>query len=147
MPPKRKAVPWQAIPFCSAASLSVSWREPPARFCRHAEERLVRRSSTSEGGSDEAIHSFFRLDGLLRGACHRAALCADPLARNDEEIPSLGGRQMTDLVGDLLGNRCCPWRAATALHIDFHPEGFPASGRPDAVHGRRALDALRMRGV
>jgi hypothetical protein len=21
--------------------------------------------------------------GLLRGACHRAALCADPLARND----------------------------------------------------------------
>src|SRR6266436_8315837 len=22
-------------------------------------------------------------DGLLRGACHRAALCADPLARND----------------------------------------------------------------
>src|SRR6202790_60176 len=24
-----------------------------------------------------------RCDGLLRGACHRAALCADPLARND----------------------------------------------------------------
>ena len=23
-------------------------------------------------------------DGLLRGACHRAALCADPLARNDD---------------------------------------------------------------
>jgi hypothetical protein len=22
--------------------------------------------------------------GWLRGACHRAALCADPLARNDE---------------------------------------------------------------
>jgi hypothetical protein len=22
--------------------------------------------------------------GLFRGACHRAALCADPLARNDE---------------------------------------------------------------
>src|SRR5712692_8478705 len=51
---------------------------------RHCEERLVRRSSTSEGGSDEAIHSFFApRDGLLRGACHRAALCADPLARND----------------------------------------------------------------
>src|SRR5712672_2608771 len=27
--------------------------------CRHREERRVRRSSTSEGGSDEAIHSFF----------------------------------------------------------------------------------------
>src|SRR5258706_10954344 len=26
---------------------------------RHCEERLVRRSSTSEGGSDEAIHTFF----------------------------------------------------------------------------------------
>src|SRR5712671_7050892 len=24
-------------------------------------------------------------NGLLRGACHRAALCADPLARNDEK--------------------------------------------------------------
>jgi hypothetical protein len=23
-------------------------------------------------------------DGLLRGVCHRAALCADPLARNDD---------------------------------------------------------------
>src|SRR6266481_3625848 len=44
---------------------------------RHCEERLVRRSSTSEGGSDEAIHSFFaRQDGLLRGACHRARIRA-----------------------------------------------------------------------
>jgi hypothetical protein len=34
--------------------------------------------------SDEAIHfSFLLLYGLLRGAWHRAALCADPLARND----------------------------------------------------------------
>jgi hypothetical protein len=24
--------------------------------------------------------------GLLRGACHRASLCADPLARNDEQL-------------------------------------------------------------
>jgi hypothetical protein len=40
---------------------------------RHCEEQ-----------SDEAIHSFLLLrHGLLRGACHRAALCADPLARND----------------------------------------------------------------
>jgi hypothetical protein len=41
---------------------------------RHCEER-----------SGEAIHSCFLLPhGLLRGACHRAALCADPLARNDD---------------------------------------------------------------
>jgi hypothetical protein len=40
-----------------------------------------------EERSDEAIHSFFALrDGLLRGACHRAALCADPLARNDGSL-------------------------------------------------------------
>jgi hypothetical protein len=33
---------------------------------------------------DEAIQSCFaRRDGLLRGACHRAALRADPLVRND----------------------------------------------------------------
>jgi hypothetical protein len=45
--------------------------------CRHCEERRVRRSSTSEGGSDEAIHAFFaRQDGLLRGACHRARIRA-----------------------------------------------------------------------
>jgi hypothetical protein len=36
------------------------------------------------GGSDEAIHlSVMPRYGLLRGACHRAALRADPLARND----------------------------------------------------------------
>src|SRR5258708_16753634 len=46
---------------------------------RHCEER-----------SDEAIHSSLALkDGLLRGACHRAALCADPLARNDDVLHSL----------------------------------------------------------
>jgi hypothetical protein len=35
--------------------------------------------------SDEAIHSFFsRRNGLLRGACHRARISRDPLARSDE---------------------------------------------------------------
>ena len=48
-------------------------RVPPTHNC---EERLVRRSSTSEGGSDEAIHSFLLLHGLLRGACHRARIRA-----------------------------------------------------------------------
>jgi hypothetical protein len=32
---------------------------------------------------DEAIQLCRNKAGLLRGACHRAALCADPLARND----------------------------------------------------------------
>jgi hypothetical protein len=31
--------------------------------------------------------------GLLRGACHRAALRADPLARNDVEIVTAASRQ------------------------------------------------------
>src|SRR5258706_16310367 len=37
-------------------------REVRTRVCswgRHCAERLVRRSSMSEGGSDEAIHTFF----------------------------------------------------------------------------------------
>src|SRR6266852_6278628 len=34
------------------------WKGSLGCFCCHCEERLVRRSSTSEGGSDEAIHAF-----------------------------------------------------------------------------------------
>src|SRR5438552_16783211 len=34
----------------------------------------------------EAIQSRVRSPGLLRGACRRAALRADPLARNDEKL-------------------------------------------------------------
>src|SRR6266481_713123 len=75
------------------------------RVGRHCEER-----------SDEAIHPFFRRpDGLLR------------FARNDEEKPSLDRSQMLHLVGDLGGNRRGPWRAATPLDVDFHPEGFPSA--------------------
>jgi hypothetical protein len=40
---------------------------------RHCEEQ-----------SDEAIHTCFVAFGLLRGACHRARISRDPLARNDE---------------------------------------------------------------
>ena len=39
--------------------------------------------------ASEAIHSFFsRRDGLLRGACHPAALRADRVARNDGCAPA-----------------------------------------------------------
>ena len=44
---------------------------------RHREER-----------SDEAIQSRVGGSGLLRGACRRAALRADPLARNDAALNS-----------------------------------------------------------
>jgi hypothetical protein len=33
---------------------------------------------------DEAIQSCCVASGLLRGACHRAAFCANPLVRNDD---------------------------------------------------------------
>src|SRR5260221_3085736 len=52
-----------------AARAARSWSRILKLEPRHCEERLVRRSSTSEGGSDEAIHSSFaRRDGLLRCA-------------------------------------------------------------------------------
>jgi hypothetical protein len=41
------------------------------------------RRAKEEGGSDEAIQFAMPRYGLLRGARHRAALCADPLARHD----------------------------------------------------------------
>src|SRR5258706_4944354 len=45
----------------------------PQSLTRHCEER-----------SDEAIQQLCPDSGLLRGACHRAALRADPLARNED---------------------------------------------------------------
>jgi hypothetical protein len=59
------------------AGISGALRGP-----RRADEGEVRRHC--EERNDEAIHCHHCLGcGLLRGACHRAALCADPLARND----------------------------------------------------------------
>src|SRR6266702_2302040 len=60
---------------------------PFAQTHRHCEEP----TGPASGGPDdklrdEAIQSFASGFGLLRGACHRAALCADPLARNDAKI-------------------------------------------------------------
>src|SRR3954452_9142933 len=61
--------------------------------------------------------------------------------------PSLGCREMANLVGDLLRHGRRPWRAAPPPNVDFHPEGLPASRRPYAVHGGWPLDAARMRGI
>jgi hypothetical protein len=54
--------------------------------------------------SSEAIHSFLLLrDGLLRGACHRARISRDPLARNSGiasrcRAADVGGMVKTYLV-------------------------------------------------
>jgi hypothetical protein len=55
--------------FSTAYPLSLS-----TGCTRHCEARLVRGSSTSEGGSDEAIQFYGSRgrSGLLRGVCHRA---------------------------------------------------------------------------
>src|SRR5579859_5761893 len=77
---------------CCAASRSRSMAFPPAcgirasPSLRGAKRRRVRRSSKSEGGSNP---DFLPGSGLLRGACHRAALRADPLARNDDSFAPL----------------------------------------------------------
>jgi hypothetical protein len=44
--------------------------------------KIIDRSRHCEERSDEAIQGC-RKTGLLRGACHPAALCADRVARND----------------------------------------------------------------
>jgi hypothetical protein len=50
----------------------------PARTCFRISNSLVRHCERSE-----AIQGYAYDSGWLRGACHRAALRADPLARND----------------------------------------------------------------
>src|SRR3984893_15754763 len=62
---------------------------------RHCEERK-RRSNPY----------FHRGHGLLRGACHRAALRADPLARNDaREIPAVTRTPV--VMGPCFRTRAC----------------------------------------
>ena len=48
------------------------------RECAARKMRVIARSAAMKQSSLRL------LSGLLRGACHRAALCADPLARNDD---------------------------------------------------------------
>ena len=58
----------------------------PQRVTRDKTQRVTPSMTVviARSDSDEAIHTSVRAGyGLLRGACHRAALCADPLARND----------------------------------------------------------------
>src|SRR5260221_10632944 len=81
----------------------IAPRECGTMSPRHCEERLVRRSSKSEGGSDDAIHSFFvRRNGLLRFARNddlrlfenRTSPCSCP------PKPAFGRRRMRGEVGD-----------------------------------------------
>ena len=52
-------------------------RSDPSAGAQRATASAEARRAKAEGGSDEAIHSFFALrDGLLRGACHRARIPA-----------------------------------------------------------------------
>src|SRR5271166_4496993 len=71
-------------------SLSALWRQD--RTAGEADAVYVLGAFNHrhcEGRSDEAIQSRMLGSGLLREACHRAALGAAPLARND------GAKQQT----------------------------------------------------
>ena len=70
-------------------------------------------------------------DGLLRGACHRAALRADPLARNDDDGPQHDNLHRTNTIVALsqLKNTSRATRRRTAVEIATCP--------------RQCADALR----
>jgi hypothetical protein len=69
-----------------------------------------------------------RLHGLLRGACHRAALCADPLARNDVEccgclkFESVRIRGIRDchVGGQLKNDSSCPGSTRASIKKTCH---------------------------
>src|SRR6266404_9251307 len=67
---------------------SVSWANGSCKTRTHRAARsrtYVGIEATSLRGAEATKQSILPLwpHGLLRGACHRAAPCADPLARND----------------------------------------------------------------
>ena len=56
-------------------------------FVAHSVIACDKREAFAQGSvSDEAIQSGVRDSGLLRGACHPAALRADRVARNDGHL-------------------------------------------------------------
>src|SRR5690242_21488395 len=72
---------------------------------RHCEERQRRSNPRRSKGKD----------GLLRGACHRAALCADPLARNDDfgAASKMSGQRRLELY--------CPRRLLERFRAKWAP--------------------------
>src|SRR5207245_11497572 len=67
---------------------------------RHCEERLVRRSSTSEGGSEEAIHSSLVAPWIASRSLSSGAHSRDPLARNDDKTTQARHRSAGRRVAD-----------------------------------------------
>jgi hypothetical protein len=63
--------------YAASVSLPAQRIERPVIACD-------KREAFAQGSPcDEAIHASLPRYRLLRGACHRAARCADPVARND----------------------------------------------------------------
>ena len=92
----------------------------PLRANRHCEERqrrLVRRSSTSEGGSNPFLRR--RRSGLLRGACHRPRIRATRwLAMT---ILDTRARQIDPTGKSVAATRTCP--APLSKNISLSPSG------------------------
>ena len=80
-------------------------------MARAADSVIARSEATKQSRLLPRRHS-----GLLRGACHRAALRADPLARNDE------------LVGPLTrGQGVCPLMIESSAVLDAVQDASPAN--------------------
>src|SRR6476619_1827320 len=69
---------------CSLSSRGTTFK-PRAFVPRECETASLSTSLRGALATKQSIHPFARLDGLLRGACHPAARCADRVARNDPE--------------------------------------------------------------
>jgi hypothetical protein len=88
-------------------------------------------------------------DGLLRGACHRAALCADPLARNDggpqdrQSVPTIPAYEKT------VARREERAFAHPLIRISNSRYDFAISRRhsPEVCHQYPALSIQRARGM
>ena len=86
----------------------------------------------------QSIPPFARLDGLLRGACHPAALCADRVARNDPE----GACHVLCVIACECGASSTPRLSAQACRLWNTGSPVPATPRlrrGSAVLARRSF--------
>ncbi len=83
--------------------------------------------------------------GLLRGACHRAALCADPLARNDAETFALRADNLHRRFGGVAAVADVGLALRTGeIHALIGPNGAGKSTLVGLLSGELAPDAGRV---
>ena len=119
----------------------------PLRANRHCEERqrrLVRRSSTSEGGSNPFLRR--RRSGLLRGACHRARIRATRwLAMT---ILDTRARQIDPTGKSVAATKTCPALSAKIFRFrrranQFYQLAPSFPGKRGVSRSSRTRDGMR----